>query len=202
MPRISCFSPFARTDLHIFFVLDASDNLSKDGKLDVLNRNMQEMVEILREIAQHNSDVNFKIAVLAYGTNCCWLTENGPENVADFVWKKLKTSGSANLGNALKELNDKLNFHSWMNSMIGALMPVIVFVSGGVAADNWKSELDMLRENRRFRRATKIGFNFGSPASKEILAFIVGTSEAVFQASDMDFFKMIVRQARHLLPTS
>lgn len=172
--------------------------------MDVLNRNMQEMVEVLWEIAQHNSDVNLKIAVLAYGTDCCWLTENGPENVADFVWKNLKKGGSANLGNALKELNDKLSFHSWMNSMIGALIPVIIFVSGGIAADNWKSELDMLRENRLFRRASKIGFDLGGPASKEILAFIVGTSEAVIQVSNMDSFRVSFRKMVYwkLLPTS
>lgn len=175
-------------DWRIFCILDTSSNMSKGGKIDILNRSMQEMVEALQQAARHNSEITPKIAVLAYNTNCHWLTENGPKNVTDFAWKKLKAGGLANLGTALRELNDKLHF--WMKPRMW-FTPLILFVSGGSADDSWKAELEQLRQNRWFDCATKIGFS--TDQDMEILTSIVGHRESVLHADNLEVFKKLIQ---------
>lgn len=189
MPKIDELLPIARWNAYILFVIDTSDDLSKGNRADILNLNMQEMVEALRETARHNSDINLKIAILTYNTDCHWLTENGPENVVNFVWRNPKTGGSANLGNALRELNHKLSLRSWVKSRMRYATPTIVFVSGSSASDDWKSELNTLQKNDLFRLSTKIGFSIGDSMSNKILAAITGTSETVIDISHMELFR-------------
>lgn len=189
MPKIDELFPIARWNAYILFVIDASDHMAKGNKADILNLNMQEMVEALQEAARHNSDINLKIAVLTYNTDCRWLPENGPENVVNFVWRNPKIGGSANLGSALRELNHKLSLHSWVKSRMRYDMPTIIFVSGGSATDDWKSELNILQKNDLFRLSTKIGFSIGDSISNKTLSAITGTSEAVIDINHMELFR-------------
>ena len=50
-----------------------------------------------------------------------------------------------------------------------------------------------MRENRWFRRATKIGFALGDDADKKMIASVVGNSEAVIQTNDLEVFKKLIR---------
>lgn len=164
--------------------------MSKDGKIDILNRSMQEMLELLQDASRYNSEVILKIAVLTYNTDCRWLTKNSLENAADFVWNMPKPGGSANLGSALRELNDKLNSRSWMKPWTWFTL-LILFISGGSADGSWKAELEQLRQNRWFARATKIGFATGQ--DMEILTSVVGNYEAIFPSNDLSLFKKVIQ---------
>ncbi len=77
--------------------------------------------------------------------------------------------------------------------MMGALMPIIIFMSDGFATDNFMPELEKIRKNRWFARATKIGFALGDDADVKMIASVVGNSEAVIKTSDLDVFKRLIR---------
>lgn len=179
MPRIDEVGTVPRKDLHIFYVLDTSGSMADEGKIGMLNRAMEETLDALQDVAKHNGDANLKIAVMEFNTGCKWITDNGPENMADFEWEDLKAGGLTDIGDALDELNNKMSTHAWLNSMMGALMPIIIFMTDGYATDDWEKKLDKVRENRWFRRATKIGFALGNDADKKMIASVVGNSEAV-----------------------
>lgn len=185
--------PIARKDLHIFYVLDTSGSMADAGKIGMLNRAMEETLDALQDVAKHNGDANLKIAVLEFNTGCKWITDNGPEDMADFEWEDLKAGGLTDIGGALDELDSKMSTHAWLNSMMGALMPVIIFMTDGYATDDWEKKLDKVRENRWFRRATKIGFALGDDADRKMIASVVGNSEAVIQTNDLEVFKKLIR---------
>ena len=185
--------PVARKDLHIFYVLDTSGSMSDNGKIGMLNRAMEETVDALQDVAKHNGDANLKIAVMEFNTGCHWITDNGPEDMTDFEWEDLKAGGLTDIGDALEELNNKMSTHAWLNSMMGALMPVVIFMTDGYATENWEQKLDTVRENRWFHRATKIGFALGDDADKKMIAAVVGNSEAVIQTNDLETFKKLIK---------
>lgn len=193
MPRIDEVGTVPRKDLHIFYVLDTSGSMADEGKIGMLNRAMEETLDALQDVAKHNGDANLKIAVMEFNTGCKWITDNGPENMADFEWEDLKAGGLTDIGDALDELDNKMSTHAWLNSMMGALMPVIIFMTDGYATDDWEKKLDKVRENRWFRRATKIGFALGNDADKKMIASVVGNSEAVIQTNDLEVFKKLIR---------
>ena len=121
---------------------------------------------------------------------------NSPEEMEDFIWEKLSAGCLTDGGSALKELNSKLSQHEYLKSMMGALMPVIIFMTDGWATDktsNYEDALEEIRKNRWFKRGTKIGFALGDDADIAMIASVVGNKEAVIQTTDLDLFTRLMK---------
>lgn len=184
-------------DLHIFFILDTSGSM-EGAKIATLNRAMGETVNALKKLAKKNGDAKLKIAVMEFNTGCKWVTSNGPEDLEDednFVWDDLKEGGLTDVGAALTELDSKLSRTAFLGSMVGALMPVIIFMSDGHNTDNYEAALENIRRNKWFAYGTKIGFALGDDADVKMIASVVGDSEAVIQTSDMNTFEKLMKFA-------
>ena len=192
MPTMDKLTGVPRKDLHVFYVLDTSSSML-GTKIDTLNHTMAETVEALKDLAEKNGDANLKIAVLEFNSGCRWITDGWPEEMADFTYEDLHADGLTDMGMALKELNSKLSRHAFLDSMTGALMPVIIFMTDGYATDNYAGALEEIRKNRWFRRGTKIGFALGDNADVKMIASVVGNSEAVIKTTNMDLFRKLMR---------
>lgn len=192
MPDTSNFSPVPRKDLHVFYVLDTSGSMT-GLPIEQLNRAMEETVGTLRQVAKHNDNANLKIAVLEFSSDARWAQPSGPEEVADFIWDDLKAGGLTSMGAALDELNDKLSRSKFLGSMTGALMPIIIFMTDGMATDDYKGALENIRHNNWFKRATKIGFAIGADPDVDMITEIVGNPEAVIRTDDLALFAKLIR---------
>jgi uncharacterized protein YegL len=192
MPDLSTFAPAPRRDLHVFYVLDTSGSMS-GLPIEQLNRAMEETVSALKQLAKHNDNANLKVAVLDFSSSADWMQPSGPEEVADFVWNDLKAGGLTSMGAALDELNDKLSRSKFLGSMTGALMPVVIFMTDGMATDDYQSALQRINQNKWFKKATKIGFAIGSDPDEGMIAEIVGNSEAVIRTDDLALFAKLIR---------
>lgn len=193
MPNLNAFEEIPRKDLHVFYILDTSGSMA-GAKISTLNRAMEESLEALQAVARNNADAKLKLAVMEFNSGSKWVTWNGPEDLeSDFIWDPLSAGGLTDIGSALLELNTKLSQHSWLNSMAGAMMPIIIFMTDGYATDNYQSALDEIHKNRWFNRATKIGFAVGDDADANMIADVVGNNEAVIQTSDLELFKKLLK---------
>ncbi|OON93399.1 MAG: hypothetical protein ATN31_06325 [Candidatus Epulonipiscioides saccharophilum] len=182
-----------RKELHVFYVLDTSGSM-KGVPIAALNTAMEECTAALRDVAQKNADAKLKIAVLKFSTGCSWVTYNGPESLDDeFCWEHLEAGGVTDIGSALNELNSKLSRNGFLQSMTGALMPIIVFMTDGHPTDQYELALAEIKKNRWFVSSTKIGFAIGDDADLETIASIVGNSEAVIRTSDLELFKKLMK---------
>ncbi len=193
MPNTNSLTEGPRKELHVFYVLDTSGSM--DGaKISALNHAMEECTEALKTLAKNNGDAKLKIAVMEFNSGCKWITSNGPEDLEeDFEYEYLEAGGLTDIGAALKELNSKLNRHAFLNSMTGALMPVIIFMTDGYATDDYAKALEEIRKNRWFAKGTKIGFALGDDPDVKMLSSIVGNSEAVIKTTDLELFKKLMR---------
>lgn len=193
MPRINNLSESPRKELHVFYVLDTSGSM-EGAKISALNHAMEECTEALKTLARSNGDARMKIAVMEFNSGCKWITSNGPEDLEeDFEYEYVKAGGLTDIGAALKELNSKLSRHEFLNSMTGALMPVIIFMTDGYATDDYQKALKEIRKNRWFARGTKIGFAIGDDPDYKMLSSVVGNSEAVIKTTDLELFKRLMR---------
>ena len=128
MPSTNSLTESPRKELHVFYVLDTSGSM-EGAKISALNHAMEECTEALKTLAKNNGDAKLKVAVMEFNSGCKWITSNGPEDLEeDFEYEYLEAGGLTDIGAALKELNSKLSRHAFLNSMTGALMPVIIFM--------------------------------------------------------------------------
>lgn len=193
MPSTNKLTESPRKELHVFYVLDTSGSM-EGAKISTLNHTMEECTEALRTLAKTNGDAKLKVAVLEFNTGCKWLTSNGPEDMEeDFEYEYLTEGGLTDIGAALKELNSKLSRHEFLNSMTGALMPVIIYMTDGYATDDYEKALKEIRKNRWYARATKIGFALGDDPDVKMISSVVGNSEAVIRTTDLDLFKRLMK---------
>lgn len=193
MPSIQDLEQAPRRELHVFYVLDTSGSMAGE-RISQLNHAMEESTEALKQLAKNNADAKLKIAVLEFNTDCRWVTLNGTEDLEeDFEYEYLTAGGLTDIGAALKELNSKLSRHAFLNSMTGALMPVIIFMTDGEATSDYTKELAEIRQNRWFARGTKIGFAIGEEADKKMISEVVGNSEAVLKVNDLELFKRLMK---------
>jgi uncharacterized protein YegL len=195
MPSTENLTKAPRKELHVFYVLDTSGSMA-GAKISALNHAMDECLTALKPLAESNGDAILKIAVLEFNTGCKWITSNGPEDLEeDFEYEYLEAGGLTDIGQALTELNSKLSRHAFLNSMTGAFMPVIIFMTDGYATDNYEKSLEEIRKNRWFANGVKIGFALGDDADEKMLSSVVGNSEAVIKTTDLELFKRLMKFA-------
>lgn len=184
-----------RRVLNVFYLLDVSGSMA-GAKITMLNSAMEETTAELKKQAKNNADAEVKVAVLAFSSGCQWLNPAGPESLEeDFIWEELQAGGLTDMGAALKELDSKLSRESYLNSITGNYMPVIIVMTDGGATDDYTKALAEIRQNKWFQRATKIGFAIGEDADARMICDVVGNSEAVVKTSDLKLFANMIKFA-------
>ena len=194
MPSLNELEKAPRRAMHVFYVLDTSGSM-QGAPIAQLNRAMEETVDTLKDVAKSNADAELKIAVLEFSTGCRWIQPKGPEDVEDFVWEDLTAGGLTEVGCALKELDSKMSRNAFLSSMTGSYLPLIIFMTDGFATDDYKKQLENIRQNKWFARATKIGFAIGDNADLNMIADVVGNGEAVVKTNDLEVFSKMIKFA-------
>ena len=117
-----------------------------------------------------------------------------PMESESFQWRDLEAGGLTSLGEACKELNDKLSMtHGFMTEATGSFAPAIILMSDGEPTDNYKHSLDKLKENNWFKAAIKVAIAIGDDANQSVLSEFTGNSEAVLTVHNKEQLKKIIR---------
>lgn len=192
MPSTDSLGAVPRRELYVIYVLDTSGSMS-GLPIQRLNRAMDATVDALRQMAFHNGNAHVKVAVMEFNSTCRWIQPAGPEDLDDFFWTDLSASGMTYMGSALKELNAKLSPTEFMTSATGAFLPVIIFMTDGYANDDYEAELAKIMQNDWFRKATRVGFAIGRSPDVQMIAKLVGDTEAVIRTEDLGVFARLLR---------
>lgn len=180
-----------RREFYVFYILDTSKSM-EGQRIAQLNRAMEETLDALKGVANGNNETNINIAVLEFNSNARWITRNGPERLDDFLWEKLTAGGTTDIGLALRELDAKLSRNKFLKNMNGAYLPVFIFMTDGYPSDEYQHDLDKIQMNSWFKKGKKIGIAVGDGASREMLANICGTDEAVIATTDLEEFRKLM----------
>lgn len=195
MPDIGATQEGARKVLPIIYVLDVSGSMQGEP-IGSLNQAMSETMPVLKEIERTNASAHVKVGAVTFGSQVNWVS-NGLEDIEDFFWNDVKAAGLTELGEVLKELNDKMSRSKMFQSDTGFKLPVLIFLSDGGPTDkssSWEVELDRINsENKWFKNSTKIAIALGAHADKAVLTRVVDNNpEAVISVDDLETLKQLI----------
>jgi len=176
-----------RRDLTVFFVIDTSDNM-KGANIDAVNHTIDELIPEIRDYWVDNPDAQVRIAVLEFSSGARWITINGPVEVEHFIWSNLNAAGKADMGEAFKQLANKLTRKEKGFMLAHSGAPRIFLFSNGKSTDDWQSGLAGLKENNWFTAAVKIAVAIGDDADMGVLSEFTGSKEAVLLSCDFKKF--------------
>lgn len=181
-----------RKVMTLFYIVDTSGSMS-GAKIGALNTAVREILPIVNDISENNSDSKIKIAVLEFSSGCDWMYPS-PVDIESFEWRDLNASGLTSLGEAYEELSRKLSVsQGFMQEATGSFAPVIILLSDGHPTDNAEHGLQKLKNNKWFNASTKIAIGIGDDAATQSLIDFTGNDEAVLTVHNIDELKKIIR---------
>ncbi len=181
----------ARRTMTLFFVVDASGSM-EGSKMGTLNSAVEEVIPEIRKISGENADAAIKIAVLEFASGARWITPT-PMNAEDFTWSFLNADGLTDLGQACKQLDEKLSRKAFMSDVAGSFAPAIFLLSDGEPTDDYKPELAKLWQNNWFKKAIKVAVAIGEDANRDVLAEFTGNKEAVLTVHTPEALAKMIR---------
>ncbi|MDR1135431.1 MAG: VWA domain-containing protein [Clostridiales Family XIII bacterium] len=182
-----------RRTMVLFLVVDTSGSMM-GSKIGTVNSVIEEIIPLLKDVADKNADAQLKIAVLEFASGAQWLTPNGPIELENFIWNDMDASGVTDLGDACSKLNEALSVgKGFMKAATGSFAPVIFLLSDGGPTDDYNKGLDALKQNNWFKKAIKVAVAIGEDADKFVLEEFVGNAEAVLEARNPKMLRKHVK---------
>lgn len=186
-----------RRVMTLFLLIDSSGSMSTNGNMGKVNGAIEEMIPLLRDVSDEQSDAEIKLAVLEFSSGCKWVTgDNGPVSLDDYDWNDMTAGGLTDMGAAFRELESKLSRNAFMNNAAGNYAPVIILLTDGEPTDDYRSGLKILQHNNWFRHAVRVAISVDSGAN-DVLAEFTGSSETVlrYNSQKSDLKKLLTRLA-------
>jgi uncharacterized protein YegL len=181
----------------LFLLIDSSGSMNTNGNMGKVNGAIEEMIPLLRDVSDEQSDAEIKLAVLEFSSGCTWVTgQNGPVSLDDYEWNDMAAGGLTDMGAAFRELDQKLSRNAFMNNAAGNYAPVIILLTDGEPTDDYRSGLAMLQHNNWFRHAVRVAISVDSGAD-DVLAEFTGSVETVlrYNSEKSDLKKLLTRLA-------
>lgn len=157
-------------DLHLFFLIDASDSMSYGGKVETLNNAIREAIPHIREIARE-AEGSIKVHALSFSTGARWIVKN--VDIRDFTWDNITTKGVTDMGRGFEILAEKLS--SDFQGERG-YQPVMILLSDGLPTDDYESGLKKLKATKWGSKAIRISIAIGSETDVDVLQDFIGDS--------------------------
>lgn len=191
-----------KKELSLFYVVDSSGSMSGE-RINTVNNSINISVAELRKIDQ-GPDANVKVATLKFDDTAEWV--HAPMSASAFNWTNIRASGSTSFGRALKELDKIMHREAGgyltPKNTVTMACPVIILMSDGGPTDDWKNNLQTLKNNKYFSAALKFAIAIGKGAVKEPLIEFTGNSEAVFEADEKTLGELIKVMSYYSVATS
>lgn len=176
-----------RRTMVLFFLVDTSGSMY-GTKIGTVNTAIEEIIPELKDLSENNADAEIKIATLAFSTGAKWINSQ-PISAENFKWDHLEAMGSTDLGEACKQLNEKLSKNAFMSEATGSFAPAIFLLSDGDPTDNYKYGVDKLKENNWYKKAIKVAIAIGDDVNKDVLEEFTGNKEAVITVHTPEILK-------------
>ncbi len=183
--------PTPRKTMILFFVLDTSGSMY-GCKIGQVNTAIEEIIPELQSLSDDNADAEIKVAVLEFASGVVWVTPQ-PIPITDFSWNYLNADGATSMGEAFLELADKLSVKKFMREATGSFAPAIFLMSDGAPTDDYRSGLDVLKQNNWFKAGIKIALAIGSDADLDVLTDFTGNKELVLVAHDAAQLRRMIK---------
>ncbi len=143
---------------NIILVVDTSKSMG-GKRIQQVNNAICDISKYLKELQVENTNVDFYLSILKFGTDANWHTEQIENYIDDFKFEEIKTKGQSNLGRAYEELNKVMLKESQGGIMpdFGGVAPIVILLTDGHPSDKYQQELELLKKKPWFKAALKYG---------------------------------------------
>ena len=149
----------AKQKFNIILLVDTSRSMH-GVRINQVNQAILDISSYLKEMQIENTNVDFYISILTFGSDACWYNNVKECDINNFKFDKIKASGQSNLHLAYNELNKVLMKESQGGMMpdFGGVAPLILLLTDGhPSKGNYKEGLEFLRSKPWFKVALKYG---------------------------------------------
>jgi len=178
--------------LPVIILADTSGSMSVDGKIDVLNSSIKDMVAAFAEEGRQQAEIQLVVVTFGGSQAAMHLPLTPAHEIADI--QPMQASGPTPMGGAFELVAQLLEDKEKIPSR--AYRPALVLLSDGHPTDDWAKGFKTLCDSERAQKATRFAMAIGSDADESMLKDFVNDAEApVFkadQARDIPrFFKAV-----------
>ena len=189
MSNLKEFTVQSARPLPVIVLADISGSMSADGKIDVLNNAVAEMIATFAE--EDDSRAEIHVAVITFGRDRAELHKPlGPATATE--WESMIASGRTPMGEAFALARTMIEDRDTIPSR--AYRPTLVLVSDGMPTDDWRGPLEQLLQSERAAKAARFAMGIGADAERETLsAFLANAEGRVFDAHEAREIKKFFR---------
>lgn len=182
---------------NVILVVDVSRSMI-GHRIDQVNQAIGDIHKYLKELQLENSNVDFYISILTFGTEAKWHLNQKAIDINQFKFVPIKAGGWSNLHLAYHELNEVLKKESQGGIMpdFGGVAPILVLLTDGhPTKGNFEEELMLLKKKPWFKVALKYGIAIELNDTKtiKVLRDFVGDNGDVIQVYNSKLLEKIIK---------
>jgi uncharacterized protein YegL len=188
MAELSGFTLARPRPLPVILLADASGSMSVNGKIDVMNEAIAEMIKVFAEEGDARAEIH--VGAVTFGGDSANVHQP-LTRASELTWLPIEAAGRTPMGGAFSIAQQLIENPEVVPSR--AYRPAIVLLSDGVPTDDWESPLGSLLASKRAAKADRFAVAIGEEADMRTLsAFVDDSIGRVFEAHE-------VRQIRQFL---
>lgn len=172
--RMKDFAAAKARPLPVIVLADASGSMSENGKIDVLNQALKEMVKTFATESRIKAEI--QVGLITFGGDSAQM--HLPLAPAHQIvnMQPIPAVGATPMGQAFALAKDVLEDHELIPSR--AYRPVLILVSDGLPTDDWEREFQALQASERAQKATRFALAIGDDADEVVLGKFANDREA------------------------
>jgi uncharacterized protein YegL len=143
--------------LHFIWLVDGSGSMRVNGKIQALNRAINEAIPHMQRVARENPQAAVFVNAICFADEAHWMEERLTP-VSEFQWQNMETGGATAMGEALTMVGDVLQPPLITDR---ALPPVIALVTDGLPTDDFQAGLNHLLSKPWGRQAVRVVVGIG-----------------------------------------
>ena len=191
------FDRIAKQKLNVILMVDTSTSM-RGKRIDQVNNALKDIQKHLIELQDDNSNVDFYLTVITFGTTADFLNNDKEKNILDFEFNDIKAKGWSNLHLGLEKLEDILKKESQGGIMpdFGGIAPIIILLTDGhPTGKEYLEKLALLKEKAWFNIALKYGIaiELNDEKTINVLREFVGLNGDVIQVYDSNLLQKIIK---------
>lgn len=189
MSKLKDFTMASARPLPVIILADISGSMSMDGKIDVLNEAVAEMISTFAGEGDAHAEIH--ASVITFGGSAAKLHKELQS--ADLIaWESMAAAGRTPMGSAFTLAREMVESKEIIPSR--AYRPTLVLVSDGIPTDDWQKPLQDLLGSERASKAMRFAMGIGADADNVSLqAFLGDSGGRVFEAHEAREIKKFFR---------
>ena len=189
MSKLKDFTMSSARPLPVIVLADVSGSMTANGKIDVLNDAISQMITTFAEEEDTRAEIH--VSVITFGGG--GVSVHKPLRPArDTRWEPMSASGRTPMGGAFELARTMIEDRQTVSSR--AYCPTLVLVSDGEPNDDWRTPLASLLKSERASKAARFAMGIGPDADRETLtAFLAKDDARVFDAHEAREIKNFFR---------